>query len=277
VIGRDAAIAFAMRNAQRSSPPERRICAISSTESSFTMLAALRPIVGSMRMSSGPSLRNAKPRSPPVKLGRADAEVEQHTGNGAAPVRCDDLRQRIKPAAMHTGPGPKWGKARCRRVDRIGVAVDADHRQAGVGSSIAAAVAGAAQRRVNNRAVGDGTEQLDNLRRASPGCAQTRGSSAAPRPGEGAGLCVPATTDGVGGVEFSIGSDRRTAHEPHVISTFFRKARFGHCFDALGEQRGIPDRDVGKRAIQHHWLAKLELRVVAHGRGIRRRPVEASR
>ena len=86
----------------------------------------------SMRMSSGPSCRNEKPRAAAVELHRRDADVEHH------PVERRRARFRGDAVELAEAPLPQLQPAgvvapRPRPRQRLGVAVDADHpRGAGV-------------------------------------------------------------------------------------------------------------------------------------------------
>ena len=95
----------------------------------LTRSAALGPSPP-MRMSSGPSLRNEKPRSGLIELHRRDAEVEQNAVDRLVTEATRDLFE-IREAVFGERQPPRGlFDQRIARSDRIAIAIDPDDARA---------------------------------------------------------------------------------------------------------------------------------------------------
>ena len=119
---RSATMARAMRRAARSSPSWKRMSASRASGSRFTRSAAEGP-ARSMRMSSGPSCRNEKPRA------AVSSCIEETPMSSTTPSSGDRARLRGDAVELAEAPLPQLQPAaivaaRRRRRQRLGVAVD---------------------------------------------------------------------------------------------------------------------------------------------------------
>ena len=147
VSGRASTTARAMRPDRRPSPFSRNSAARSSTGRVLTRSAAVGPDVGSIRMSSGPSSRNEKPRSdqsscgeltprsrstpargPNPGLERTDSSVENGAAMSVTRSPKADSRSRAASRAAGSRSSPTMTQVGVRLEQRRGVTAPADGR-----------------------------------------------------------------------------------------------------------------------------------------------------
>ena len=110
---RRSTIRRATRRLCRSSPYSQNTSASPASLIVFTRSAAVAPVVGSSRMSSGPSSRKLSPRAGLVHLVRREPEVREHAvdrvesrGSRARRAAGRSSREPARPAAPRAAAGP---------------------------------------------------------------------------------------------------------------------------------------------------------------------------
>ena len=132
-------MARAMRPDSRPSPFSRNSAARDSSGRLFTRSAAVRPVVGSIRMSSGPSTRNEKPRSTRSSWGeltpRSKRAPERRPNEGAERISGSDENG----APTSETRSPKMDRRARAACSAAGSRSSPTIRNAGYASSSAAA------------------------------------------------------------------------------------------------------------------------------------------
>ena len=207
---------------------------------------------GFIRMSSGPSSLNVKPRDRVVELHRGDAEVGEDEVDGREAGLGEDLR---KPGEAGAADGEdvlaeaERAKTRLglRQLERVGVEADEPAAREEARQELGG-VPAPAERRVDGDEAGPGAERLEDLRdedravraggrlprrrrpsRRSRGSARRRAPCTSPRTGAGCGRC----SGGAAGAGRSPRADCATPRDP-------RGRRIASSPATAGRRRRLP-------------------------------------